>query len=108
MSRQKQTVVSFRVDQHLAEALNNLPDKSTFIREAILRRFHTVCPFCKGRGVMPQMIADHLTQRLPDEETVECSCCHYAYPLALVQEQVAEADGTAFVCPHCADHDHMH
>jgi hypothetical protein len=108
MSQQKQTVVSFRVDSHLAEVLNNLPDKSAFIREAILRRFYTICPFCNGRGVLPQVIADWLQARTPDAPTVECTCCHYQYPRELVTEELEAAGSDGFVCPHCGDHDHAH
>jgi hypothetical protein len=108
MSQQKQTVVSFRVDQHLAEVLNNLPDKSAFIREAILQRFHTVCPFCQGRGVLPKLIADWLQKQMPGAEMAECTCCHFAYPTHLVESEVRQAGPEGFVCPHCAEHDHAH
>jgi len=101
----KQTVVSFRVDQHLAEILNDIPDKSTFIRDAILQRFHTVCPFCRGRGVLPQVLAEWLKARTPDFETVECTCCHFVYPAEMAQTQ---AGGQEFICPHCEQHDHLH
>ncbi|UCD28246.1 MAG: hypothetical protein JSV03_14330 [Planctomycetota bacterium] len=108
MPQNKQTVVSFRVDQHLADILNNLPDKSTFIREAIMRRFYTVCPFCNGHGVMPQLIADWLQTRVPEYESVECTCCHYAYPVEIVAQQVETGGSEPFVCRHCADHEHSH
>jgi hypothetical protein len=108
MSQQKQTVVSFRVDQHLAEILNALPDKSTFIREAILRRFHAACPFCQGRGVLPQMIGEWLEARIPPYDAVECTCCHFRYPVEVVADEPAGAQREAFVCPHCAEHDHEH
>jgi transposase-like protein len=108
MTQPKQTVVSFRVDQHLAEILNNLPDKSAFIRDAILQRFHAVCPFCQGRGVLPQIIAEWLTARLADVESVECTCCHYAYPTELVRHELKSAGKERFVCPHCGEHDHGH
>ena len=108
MARQKQTVVSFRVDQHLAEILNNLPDKSTFIRDAVLRRFHTACPFCNGQGVIPKLIADWLEAQLPDYESFACACCHYRFPADLVQAEIADRGPEGFVCPHCADHDHDH
>ena len=106
MSRQKQTVVSFRVDQHLAEMLDHLPDKSTFIREALLRRFHTACPFCGGRGVLPQILADWFQAHTPDFEPLECTCCHYRYPAELVGTSPNAAKG--FVCPHCEEHHHEH
>lgn len=108
MSRQKQTVVSFRVDQHLAEMLNSLPDKSTFIREAILHRFHEPCPYCRGQGVLPKLLADWLSARMPTTSTVECSCCHYAYPRELVREHIPESGDQDFTCPHCREHGHQH
>jgi hypothetical protein len=107
MSQHKQTVVSFRVDGHLAEILNSLPDKSAFIREAILRRFYTTCPFCQGHGVLPQAILEWLKTRVPEYESVECTCCHYAYPTELVAAGQASDEGH-FVCPHCGEHDHAH
>ena len=106
--QQKQIVVSFRVDQHLAEILNELPDKSAFIRDAILQRFHTVCPFCQGRGVLPQLLAQWLKAHVPNFEAVECTCCHFAYPAEMLREQTSETDPPSFVCPHCEQHEHLH
>lgn len=104
----KQTVVSFRVDQHLAEILNDIPDKSAFIRDAILQRFHTVCPFCRGRGVLPKVLAEWLKARTPDFEAVECTCCHFVYPAEMAQTQAGKTGGQDFICPHCEQHDHLH
>jgi hypothetical protein len=111
MGRQKQTVVSFRVDQHLAEVLNALPDKSSFIRDAILQRFHTACPFCEGRGVLPLAIAEWLQARLPDFEEIECDCCHFRYPAELAATYMRQESGEeapVFTCPHCQEHGHGH
>jgi hypothetical protein len=108
MSQQKQTVVSFRVDRHLAEILDRLPDKSTFIREAILRRFHVACPFCGGRGVLPKALADWLRARTPKFEAIECTCCRYAYPAELVGENAGTDGRDGFVCAHCQMQDHAH
>lgn len=108
MAESKQTVVSFRVDGHLAEILENLPDKSTFIRDAILRRVHGVCPCCQGRGVLPCLIVEWLKTRLGEVDMVECTCCHYAYPRELVEEQAKATDRDGFLCPHCADPEHQH
>ena len=106
--QQKQIVVSFRVDQHLAEILNELPDKSAFIRDAILQRFHTVCPFCQGRGVLPQLLAQWLKAHVPNFEAVECTCCHFAYPAEMVPQQTTPAPTPNYVCPHCEQHEHLH
>jgi hypothetical protein len=108
MTPQKQTVVSFRVDQHLAEILNSLPDKSAFIREAILRRFYTICPFCQGRGVLPQVIAGWLQSQIPASAFVECTCCHYVYPTEVIDAKAASSPADKFVCTHCDEHGHAH
>lgn len=108
MAQHKQTVVSFRVDHHLAEILNNLPDKSAFIREAILRRFHAECPFCQGRGVLPRAIAEWLRTHMPERETLECKCCNYRYPRDVLSEDMMPAAGQDFICAHCLEHGHAH
>ncbi|MBI4580743.1 MAG: hypothetical protein HY718_13635 [Planctomycetes bacterium] len=108
MAQQKQTVVSFRVDHHLAEILNNLPDKSAFIREAILRRFHTECPFCRGRGVLPGLIAEWFETQLPRLKTIECKCCNYRYPVDILPPEALTGPGDDFVCSHCREHGHVH
>src|SRR5207237_10591921 len=53
----QETMLSFRVDRHLAETLMKLPDRSAFIRRAILRAFYRVCPACQGKGVLPEPAA---------------------------------------------------
>jgi hypothetical protein len=106
--QQKQTVVSFRVDHHLAEILNNLPDKSAFIREAILRRFHAECPFCQGRGVLPRAIAEYLQAHMPESRTVECKCCNYRYPIEVLPAEHLPVDDQDYICAHCLEHGHAH
>ncbi len=108
MAQQKQTVVSFRVDPHLAKILDNLPDKSAFIREAILRRFYTECPFCQGRGVLPRIIAEWLQAQLPSIKTVDCACCNYRYPVDALPETGDLPRPDPFVCAHCLEHGHAH
>jgi hypothetical protein len=107
MAQQKQTVVSFRADHHLAEILNNLPDKSGFIRDAILRRFHAECPFCQGRGVLPSPIADWLATHMPEMKTIECKCCNFNYPVEALTEDAGQSPDE-FVCTHCREHGHAH
>ena len=106
MAKEKGVIVSFRVDQHLADVLNKVPDKSAFIRDVILRSFYETCPVCRGRGVLPEELARWARETLGRENTVECHCCHYGYPASIVENKSKSAD--QFTCPHCADHDHTH
>lgn len=108
MAQQKQTVVSFRVDHHLAKILESLPDKSAFIREAILRRFHAECPFCQGRGVLPRAIAEWLQNHMPELKTVECKCCNYRYPVDVLPAPILPENEDEFICSHCLEHGHAH
>ena len=51
---QKKQIVAFKVEDDLAEFLDKLPNKSEFIRKAILAQFGMTCPLCAGAGVVRQ------------------------------------------------------
>lgn len=108
-TRDKGVVVSFRVDSHLADVLNKVPDKSSFIREVILRSFYEVCPVCRGRGVLPKEISRWAGGRLKKERARECACCLYSYPASsMPRASRGRKNEGAFVCPHCQTHEHAH
>jgi len=53
MSRKtKQEIVTFKVDEPLREAMRGIPNRSEFIRSAILAALENVCPLCKGTGCL--------------------------------------------------------
>ncbi|HUN81505.1 MAG TPA: hypothetical protein VMV81_08360 [Phycisphaerae bacterium] len=105
MQKDKGVVVSFRVDRHLADVLKKVPDKSSFIRDVILRSFYDTCPTCRGRGVVPKEIAKWSAARLKEAGVRQCQCCLYGYPAAARGAKPAKG---RFVCRHCQDHDHSH
>lgn len=51
---QKSQIVAFKVEEDLADFLDKLPNKSEFIRKAILAQFGMTCPLCTGSGVVPR------------------------------------------------------
>jgi len=109
MAKEKGVIVSFRVDKHLADVLKKVPDKSSFIRDVILRSFYETCPVCRGRGVLPEEVARWAAKQLKSEKIVECSCCHYGYPRsALPRESGSSVGERRVVCPHCESHEHAH
>jgi len=108
MATDIQVVVSFRVDAHLAEMLARLPDKSSFIREAVLKRFYDVCPLCQGRGVLPGLVAGWWTRRVAETNPRKCRCCGYEFPAELAPVSGKRSGKTRFLCPHCAKHEHEH
>jgi hypothetical protein len=49
----KPVLVALKVDAETAAALEAVPNKSEFIREALRARFDDVCPLCGGSGRRP-------------------------------------------------------
>ena len=55
----KTQVVAFKVEEDLAEFLNKLPNKSEFIRKAVVAQFGMTCPLCTGSGVVARGLHNH-------------------------------------------------
>jgi hypothetical protein len=49
----KSVLVGLKVDAETAAALDAVPNKSEFIREALRARLEEVCPLCAGTGRRP-------------------------------------------------------
>ncbi|MGZ3420588.1 MAG: hypothetical protein ACXWUG_20745 [Polyangiales bacterium] len=43
-------IFAFKADEDLAKLLDSLPNRSEFIRLAVLARFGLTCPTCNGSG----------------------------------------------------------
>lgn len=108
MAKEKDVVVSFRVDKHLADILNAVPDKSAFIRSLILKGYYETCPICRGRGLVPDELARWAASHVKKEKLFECECCRYSFPSSCLASEVVPKRGRSFTCPHCQDHDHGH
>jgi hypothetical protein len=52
MPRRKAEVITFKVDPSLADAMRGVPNRSHFIRQAILSALENACPLCGGTGVL--------------------------------------------------------
>jgi len=109
MAASKSVVVTFRVDRHLAEALDRLPDKSAFIRDALLQSFHATCPACGGEGRVDCEAAEWLREVLERERAQSCDCCGTAFPpQSAAPEPAAEGEPGEVLCAHCGPDGHQH
>jgi hypothetical protein len=79
----KTKVVAFKVESELAELLNNLPNKSAFIRKAIAAQLGVACPLCHGKGVVPRGLHDHFAPILARATSRSCDGCGDALDLPL-------------------------
>ena len=93
---QKSQIVAFKVEQDLAEFLDKLPNKSEFIRKAILAQFGMTCPLCTGSGVVPRGIHDHYRPLIAEHNTKACEKCKTPVLVPLSADAAPAADRRRF------------
>ncbi|MBD3401845.1 CopG family transcriptional regulator [candidate division GN15 bacterium] len=76
MRKQKSDVITFKADDSLVEALQQIPNRSEFIRSALLAALENTCPVCQGRGVLSPSQKRHWEEFLHDHALKECDDCH--------------------------------
>lgn len=75
----KQEIISFKADQQLVEALNRIPNRSEYIRNAILRSMENICPLCQGTGILTPNQLDHWNEFEHNHKIVKCADCDEVY-----------------------------
>jgi len=76
MARQKPDIITFKVDESLLDAMKGIPNRSDFIRTAILSALDSVCPLCKGTGILTPNQNRHWKALSADHFVEECAHCH--------------------------------
>jgi len=76
MPAEKQDIITFKVPEYLKEAMKGIPNRSEFIRTAILAALESVCPLCKGTGILFPNQKVHWERFTQDHSIKECSECH--------------------------------
>jgi hypothetical protein len=112
----KSAVVAFKVEEDLAKFLDQLPNKSDFIRRAIHAQLGIACPLCRGTGKVTEEIHDHFTAFLKKYELHSCEGCgdEFAVPkedverLPVAVQKVVESvrQGGPEFCYTCVGHEH--
>jgi hypothetical protein len=72
----KSEVISFKVHETLREAMNGIPNRSDFIRNAVVAALESSCPLCKGTGVLSPRQKKHWDEFAEDHQVKECRQCH--------------------------------
>jgi hypothetical protein len=92
MPANKEEVISFKADSGLAGSLKNLPNRSQFIRQAVLQALNRVCPLCRGSGTLSPDQQNHWNEFAKRHTLTECSDCG---SLHLVCSAEGEARGVS-------------
>jgi hypothetical protein len=76
MVKKKEEVITFKVDEALAQAMEGIPNRSEFIRSAILSALQNICPLCSGTGILTPDQQNHWHSFAKDHSVEECHTCH--------------------------------
>ena len=86
MKKAKQEIVTFKVDYSLLEVLKDLPNRSEFIRQAILNALNNICPLCQGTGSLTPDQKKHWERFSKSHSLEECENCHEIHLICNDQE----------------------
>lgn len=87
MSAAKQDVITFKVDESLAEIIRQIPNRSDFIRRAILSSLDNICPLCQGAGILTPQQKQHWTEFAQHHSVARCEECEAVVMTCDRQEQ---------------------
>jgi RecJ-like exonuclease len=72
---QKDEVITFKVDGALAEQLRLMPNRSEFIRQAVLQALQFECPVCRGTGTLSPNQMKHWEEFSHHHHFTTCDVC---------------------------------
>jgi len=71
----KQGIITFKVDDALYSIIREMPNRSEFIRGAILSALGNVCPLCNGTGILSANQKQHWDEFCRDHAVMTCDEC---------------------------------
>ena len=74
--KKRQEIVTFKVDEDLFEVIKGIPDRSEFIRSAIMAALGGACPLCGGKGVLTPGQKRHWSAFTHDHSLKRCDECN--------------------------------
>jgi len=75
MARAPQETITFKADGELARLLSAMPNRSEFIREAVLNALENTCPLCMGSGIITPQQKKHWEAFLAHHHVEKCGEC---------------------------------
>lgn len=74
--KKKQTILTFKVNEDLMEVIKDIPNRSEFIRAAIMTALDNACPLCNGTGILTPKQKEHWEGFLENHTLKRCEDCH--------------------------------
>lgn len=79
--------MTFKVDEALFKVIQEMPNRSEFIRSAIVAALGSVCPLCNGSGTMTPNQKQHWDEFAEAHTIKTCTDCHERYIVCSCEEQ---------------------
>ena len=76
MATRKSDIVTFKVDPALLIRMKGIPNRSNFIRSAILNALDSTCPLCQGSGIFTPKQQEHWDDFRQSHVVKECDDCN--------------------------------
>ncbi len=76
MPGQNSEMITFKASPALVAAMRGVPNRSEFIREAILSALGQTCPLCRGTGRLSPKQWEHWSRFSASHPARECPKCH--------------------------------
>lgn len=76
MAARKPSIVTFKAEPAMLDALRAVPNRSEFIRAAVLNALEHACPLCGGSGVFTPEQKRHWETFRKHHAVKECGDCH--------------------------------
>ncbi len=73
--KKKERIFTFKTDENMAESLNEIPNKSEFIRRAVQTALEQKCPLCSGPGTLTKQQQTHMEHFLTFHSLEKCGEC---------------------------------
>jgi hypothetical protein len=86
----KQEIITFKVDEALRAALDRVPNRSQFIRSAVLRALEGTCPLCQGTGQLTLEQLRHWQRFAETHRLTECDDCHATHLVCRASDEGTE------------------
>lgn len=68
-------IITFKADHALSEAMAGIPNRSEFIRSAVLAALENACPLCRGTGVLTPQQRRHWASFSKHHTIEQCHDC---------------------------------
>ena len=72
----KVEIITFKADKALVTRLNSIPNKSEYIRNAVLTAMSNTCPLCQGTGILSESQQQHWDSFSNVHKMVRCGKCN--------------------------------